>query len=212
MAIADLVQVTVKITSVSAIILHNGQLADPMNRWQRALKAVSGKRDKTDEDFAALARLEWWGGIYLSAPAEVSKDGLDGTVADKARVILPATMLDGMIRAGARKLKKGKDAGAGLLVEADAILTYDGPKNPNALAKDDRFRRGDQVVVSGKRVTRTRPTFTEWSAEFTVSVEPDVLNPETVKEIIAAAGKFVGLGDWRPGAPRSGPFGRFTVT
>ena len=53
-------QLTIK--GVSPLLLHNGQTANPLNKYARQLKAVSGKRNKTDEDFEAMAKIEFLAG------------------------------------------------------------------------------------------------------------------------------------------------------
>jgi len=39
-------QVKLKLTGISPLIVHNGQLADPLNRFSKLMKAVTGKRKK----------------------------------------------------------------------------------------------------------------------------------------------------------------------
>ena len=56
--------VTLKLSG-SSIIPHNGQTADPRNRFSKAMKLISGKRKKTDSDLDELARLEFLAGLYL---------------------------------------------------------------------------------------------------------------------------------------------------
>jgi len=54
----------VEIKGVSPLLLHNGQLADPLNQYTRALKQQTSKRKKTDVDLMEIRRLEWEGGFY----------------------------------------------------------------------------------------------------------------------------------------------------
>ena len=35
-----------------------------MNKFAKAMKAITSKRKKTDEDYIELARLEFFGGLY----------------------------------------------------------------------------------------------------------------------------------------------------
>ena len=51
-----------KIRSLSPLIMHNGQLADPFNHFSKAKKEITGKRAKTDADMMEIARLDWFGG------------------------------------------------------------------------------------------------------------------------------------------------------
>jgi hypothetical protein len=48
------------------------------------------------------------------------------------------------------------------------------------------------------------------AARFTMSVDTDLISPKLVRELMDAAGKRIGLGDFRPSC--KGPFGKFVVT
>lgn len=61
------------------------------------------------------------------------------------------------------------------------------------------------VVIQRSRVMSWRPMFKEWSCEFTIELADEMLNITDVKEILEAAGRFKGVGDWRP------EHGRFTI-
>ncbi len=63
------------------------------------------------------------------------------------------------------------------------------------------------VVVQRSHVIRRRPCFNDWSLDFQLIVkDPDALPPETLHEILEYAGRYVGIGDYRP------KFGLFEVT
>ena len=61
------------------------------------------------------------------------------------------------------------------------------------------------VVIQRARVMSWRPMFKEWSCSFEMEVADEMLNSETLKEILITAGKYKGVGDYRP------EYGRFTV-
>ena len=77
---------------ISPLIMHNGQTADPLNKFARELKQLSGKRKKTDEDYAAMAKIEWMAGLY------VNNDGY---------LIVPSFVIESAIYEGAKKQKLG---------------------------------------------------------------------------------------------------------
>jgi hypothetical protein len=64
-----------------------------------------------------------------------------------------------------------------------------------------------RVVIQRAGITRSRPAFFEgWQIEFSLMViEPEFLSPALLAELIANAGKFCGIGDFRP------TFGRFRI-
>jgi len=62
------------------------------------------------------------------------------------------------------------------------------------------------VVVQGNRILRARPRFDEWSLEFQiVNLDPTMIPRDMLKRILIDAGKYYGLGDFRP------EFGTFRV-
>jgi len=67
----------------------------------------------------------------------------------------------------------------------------------------DRRRAG----IGGRGITRTRPAFhTGWQVTIPIQcLLPEYISPEFLNEIVQAAGRFTGLGDFRP------TYGRFQV-
>jgi len=181
-----------RIEGVSPLVMHNGRLADPLDEYVRKIKEVSGKRMKTDADHEEMARLEWYGGLYL-------KDG---------RPCIPGFVMEATLigkGGAARKMKMGKQAAAALIVENDAPLEYAGPKDPTALWQDTQYRLRTKVNINGSSVIRTRPIFFPWAAEIEILFLPELLNRDMVIQWMDIAGSESGLMDWRP------KFGRFTA-
>jgi hypothetical protein len=62
------------------------------------------------------------------------------------------------------------------------------------------------VVVQGARILRYRPRFDEWTLEFQIlNSDPTIIHADTLRKILEDAGKYYGLGDFRP------EFGTFAV-
>lgn len=183
-------QVTLKITGVTPLIVHSGALADPLNKFAKAMKAVSGKRKKTDADLEELARLEFLGSLYL-------KNG---------RPCMTSECLEAMLTSGAKKVKSGMQCKSGVFIDESPFIEYEGPTDPDEMWQDERFRLTAGVKLNGKvRVMRTRPKFDDWSITFTVHYLTDLLDKKDVIEFSKIAGIQCGLCDWRP------KFGRFIV-
>lgn len=68
------------------------------------------------------------------------------------------------------------------------------------------------TVMKAKHV-RVRPRFEAWAVTgaFAVNAGSDLLSDDVLREMFDLAGQRVGLGDWRPGCPTPGPFGKFTA-
>lgn len=187
--------VQISICGESPLICHNGQTADPRNTYAKALKAISSKRKKTDSDHDEMARIEWLAGLY--------QFGND--------LVLPDFVLEASLINGAKKSKRGPQVKCGLFVTKHASLRFPGkPETIDKKTLGELFSKGENthsclVRVGTSRVVRTRPIFREWSAEAVLHFDPDVLNFRDVEEIVADAGRLVGVGDMRP------KFGRFSA-
>jgi hypothetical protein len=178
-----------RLTGSAPLIMHNGQTADPLNKWMKLQKTITSKRNKTDADHEEIARIQFLSGLYL----------------DETGPIIPAFVIDAVVINGAKKSKEGQVAKSGCFSLQHAKLEYDGPRSAAELWADDRFRFGVNVKVGQSKVPRMRPIFREWSAVITLSTEDTLVNEARVYEWLAAAGTQVGVGDWRP------QYGRFTV-
>ena len=202
-------EATFTIKGVSPLLMHCGQTADPVNCFSRAMKNQSKKRQKTDEDYLSLALLEWYAGLYTSPRITTDIDG-NVTVPEDAKLVIPAHVLDSCIREGAKKNKEGKLASAGVIVTGDGLLKTS-VKDIDAASADESFRFSAAVRVGTAKIIRTRPRFDAWSVTFTAEIDESVCEERQVTSWLQSAGKLVGIGDWRPGAPRGGSFGRFIV-
>jgi hypothetical protein len=120
-----------RITGVAPLLMHNGQLADPLNSHARAIAEVAKRRRKTEADHLELIRREFLGSLYL-------QDGVP---------CIPAEMIEAAMVRSAAKERNAVAAKAGLLVESNAKLEYEGPQDPMALAEDPEFRLRVAVKV-----------------------------------------------------------------
>ena len=118
----------VRIEGASPLLMHNGQLANPLNEWTMKIKEITSKHHskKTDADGIELRRLEFHGGLYYDE--------------EKKAPMIPDVFIEGTIRDAARDKKKGPTINAGLSVYPDKIpLIYKGTKDRVALYKDGNF-------------------------------------------------------------------------
>ena len=178
-----------QLTGVSPLLQHNGQLADPLNAFSRALKEVTGKRNKTDADHEEASKLEWFGSLYT----------------ENGRIVVPGMCATATLINAAKKRKKGVQAKAGLLCETNFVVEYDGPEDLDLLWADERFRDRTLMRVSGSGVMRTRPKFMPWATIIEVKFNDQMLNPKDIDLIVEIAGEQIGLCEGRP------RFGRFVA-
>jgi len=168
--------------------MHNGQMADPLNKWSKLLKLITAKRKKTEADYEEMAHIEFLGGLYL----------------DENGPIIPTFVIESLLINGAKKSNEGPVAKSGSYCLQHAKLEYDGPRTAEELWKDENFRFSAIVRIGTSRLPRMRPLFNNWSATIILNVEDTMVNISRVDEWLAAAGTQVGLGDCRP------QHGRFT--
>jgi len=180
---------TLRLIGVRPLLMHSGRLCDPLDPIARDLAKITGKRLKTASDHREIARIEWFGGLWL----------------DQGVPCIPPEAIEAAFVAGARMQRRGKQAAAGIEVDGPARLFYDGPQDVDELWKQERFRLRVPVRVGSARTMRTRPRFDTWNVEFTASYLPGLLSRPLIADIFAVSGFARGLGDWRP------KFGRFRV-
>lgn len=165
------------------LITHNGQTADPLNKFAKQLKTISGKRKKTDSDYEEMAKIEFLAGLYLT-----KEDG----------PIIPATVIDACIIEAAKKSREGVLAKSGFFTTAHSRLEYDGPRTADELWEAETWRISVPVKIGQARVIRTRPIFPQWQTTVAIQYENTVVNAAQVAAWFAVAGTLVGLCDWRP--------------
>lgn len=169
----------------SALVMHNEQLADPLNDFVRSISAVSKKRNKTEADHIEIARLEFLGGLYTNGNGPC----------------LPAWNILRCLQDGAKRHKRGMDVPRGvfpLIDHADVLYDGDSERDPAKLWKDGGFALRKTVGIQRSRTMRTRPIFTDWQAELAVEVDPIIFDIDTLQVFWTDAGRYAGIGEMRP--------------
>lgn len=189
---------TFTLTGVTPLLMHNERLANPMDPAAQRLKALTGKRKKTDEDLRELARAEFDGGLYIDP---------------KTGPFVPSQWIHSMLRDAAKLIKLGTAVTQGVTLFEDSFpLHYKGGApavNGVRRTADWLWANGfyDQRMVGNQkaRVLRTRPKFPEWRVTATIGYADSVFDERQLLAILELAGSRMGLGDYRP------RFGRFAV-
>jgi hypothetical protein len=103
--------------------------------------------------------------------------------------------------AGKQKATYSKYVGATIRIEPEAILIEPGKWEP--------FSISAVIPSTGGRVMVTRPQFNKWAASFEILCDDDEVSVDTMEQITEQAGKFTGIGDWRP--QKKGAYGKFRI-
>lgn len=179
------------ITGTAPLLMHSSRLSNPLDPATKALKKVTAKRTKTDDDHAEAARLEWTGGLYWDTDLGpyVPGDNVWRSLYDAAK-----------------KSRRGPSVKEGVIITSDVNpLAYGGPRDMDALWADENYRLMASVKVTTSRVMRCRPMFRTWSTRVHGVIDPNVIDLSDLRDIADTAGQLVGLGDWRP------RYGRYTT-
>jgi len=180
-----------RIEGISPLLMHNGQLANPLNPLVKQMKSLTGLRKKSDEVHIELSRLEFRAGLYVSSDGQVE---------------IPSEVLESSIIEGAKKSKLGKQFKSSICINDSSPLDYGENLSVDELwERHEEFADVRPVKVGQSRVMRTRPIFRDWRLSFRVDYNPELVNPEQIVLAVQDAGSQVGLCDYRP------KFGRFQI-
>lgn len=183
-------QITVTITGKAPLLMHSDRFANPLDPATKAHKELTGKRKKTDADHEAIARSEFMGSLYHD---------------DAIGPYIPGQNIDAALQDAAKLQKLGKRfKQAVMVIENEVPLQYKGPRDREGLFAGG-FLDVRGVKVAMAKLMRCRPKFNQWSAEFTIAFNEEVLNIEEIRKAVADAGQLIGLCDYRP------RFGKFTA-
>lgn len=186
-------KLTLHLTGERPMLQHNGRLANPLDPNTRALKALTAKRKKTDEDLVDIMRAEARGALYETP------EGLVG---------LPTQNVWRSVKDAATAFKRGRDIERGLIGsdEVEPLLIFGEKVDAVAFLADPANIDYRPVVVQRARTMRARPLVRGWSTSHTFELLEDVIDPRDMVPILERAGRLVGVGDWRP------TYGTFSCT
>jgi len=179
-------QITLTLTGTRPMIQHNRRLANPIDPYTRALKQLTGKRKKTDEDIVDIMRIEARASCYET------DDGLLG---------LPTENVWRSLYDAATAFKMGKDIKRALSATGDEVvplLVGGEPVKVDPYLLEDGAIDYRSVKVGTNRVMRSRPIIANWSSTHTFELFEDVIDKGDLVKVWERAGRLVGIGDYRP--------------
>ena len=182
--------VSTMIKGIAPLMQHRYPMPD-LNTLSKGGHKSSGAKDYTQE---------WREYFYATEDGEIYQPSshIEGALT-KAAVNFKVT---------GKRGKSYKDLiVANVIVDPERILhNMKVPEELDADADKPLYLDVRPVIVQRARVVRIRPTFKAgWELAFDIQVIDDEIQPELLQDILALAGKTVGIGDYRP------KFGRFQV-
>lgn len=189
-------EITITLTGICPMLQHNGRLANPIDPHTRALKELTAKRTKTDDDLIRIMATEARGGCWETP------SGLLG---------LPTAAVWRSIYDSAKAFKLGEQIKRALLFAdpeyVDPLLIDGETQDCDIWVKDYDHIDYRPAKVQGRKVMRARPLIPAgWESTHTFELLDDVIDGRDLTPVIERAGRLTGVGDWRP------TYGRFEVT
>lgn len=184
---------------VKPLLCGNPCTIDTLGKEAQAKKWYTdlGKK-KREIHLHALRRLDWLFSGYWSIEGEYrygpELDG-DAHFEGFSDPCLPASHLQRCIRDGAVQWRLGKDTKRSIMVEGDALIQYDGPKNATEMYENSRFV---SIAHTVRGVMAARVRIPEWQVKYSLLLNDQIMDPETLEKILKHAGMAEGLGTWRP--------------
>ena len=129
---------------------------------------------------------------------------------DKGKTMLPSVYLKNSISEAAKQFKivgKGKSTYSKIVAStvdvSPFMISFD-------CGKYDIFRISAVNPMTKGRMMTERPKFDKWKVSFEIILNDPAVPISVINEILEHAGKYVGIGDWRP--EKKGMFGKFMIS
>lgn len=197
-------KIQINVKGTTPMIMHSSRTANPLDPFAKALKKVSSKRAKTDEDYEQLAKIEYEASLYRDA--DDFKNG--------PNLYMPTENIIACLVNAGKKLKNGRSSMKAAItgIIPSSPLGYE-LKTPwdsyEEMCGDERSWFQKIVNVQGSKVVRTRVLIPEWSFTMDAELETNICDVDMLGEILTVAGRLIGLGDWRPSSGTPGSYGKF---
>lgn len=148
--------------------------------------------------------------VEKKASTDFEKEALKKLYIDSdGRLYQPATHIERALIEAGKKLKvkgQGKATYSKLFGSMVSVVEFE----ILHMKPEWEIHKSLVVIPSTKgRVMRYRPMLKDWVLQFTLEAD-DEIAADALKESLEIAGKYVGIGDWRP--EKKGKFGKFQVT
>ena len=209
----------ITLTGTQPLLLHADNLdwSDQMDAWKNDKDNKSASKAGDDRSPA----WRWIGSLYhdgehvVMPAANIMKSLMDGGVmvpvpGGKNGKTFKAQTMSGIIPAAVNWP---------ILIAGEPIPVA----NVLALKREKNFDKHKETVgqlgfslflkrakIGASKHVRVRPRFENWSVKAIVVVQDDQITMDVLADIVQMAGKFKGIGDWRPGSTKSpGAYGMF---
>lgn len=174
-----------KMTGVCPLMLNNPQTVNPMNEYSKALKELTSKRSKTDEDQNEIFHLKFLASCYVN---------------NKGQYIIPANMIMKSFQAASKENRLGAKFERSVFVFNDSLLKFDeNGCSPEELWQNfsDKYVDIRPVGVQKAKIVTARMIVPKWSLEGELFYDDSQLNKSEIILAMQNAGSRYGIGTYR---------------
>jgi hypothetical protein len=209
----------VTLTGTQPLLMHADDIdwADRMEAWK--LEKDNKKSSKAGDDRSPAFR--WIGSLYRNEAGQViipTENIMRALMEGGAACLVPGGRSGKTFKAQSQSGIMPRDIGWPLLVNGQPVLTapIDKLLGEKSFAVHELAVKEMGFVLFKKRARigqskhiRVRPRFDAWATTGELVVTDDQITDEVLADILEVAGKYKGLGDWRPSSKTPGTFGMF---
>jgi len=206
----------VKITGATPLLMHADSIewADRMEEWKNDPK--NKKMSKAGDDRTPPWR--WIGCLNHDGKVITIPNEYIMACIMRAAAQIPTGRGKGTFKSQSQSGLLCQDFHWPLLVDGGTISMGD----INDMQDLDTFKDNQEAAaalgitlftkrakIGASKHIRVRPRFDNWSTEGTLSILDEQISTKIIEQIFEIGGRYIGLGDWRPGGKTPGPFGMF---
>ena len=179
------------------IILHSCRCVNPLHPLTIAMKPLTSKHKKTEDDYRVISDIEWLQGAYIGN--EDTNRKVTDYLTDNMYLYIPAENIEATLKNAGKAYKLGEAIKKFVQVPSTEIMlnTFE-DKLVKEYWKNNRYRHVCTMVVNRSRIPRTRPRFDRWQIEFDLLFDESKIDLQQIITVMEYAGKYVGLCDSRP--------------
>lgn len=208
----------VKLEGLTPLIMHwdNIEWSDRMDEWRA--EPDNKSKSKAGDDRSPAFR--WLGCLYNDGEVvAVPYDNLSKCLMEGG-VMVPTGKGKKTFKAQTQSGMRISEAycpvivGDGDVSMSDVLELEFEPLFKNHLKRVKELGFGLMVkraAVGRSKHVRVRPIFKSWTLEFGIEVWDEEITENVLRRIIECAGRYKGLGDWRPSSPTPGSYGMFRL-
>lgn len=210
----------VTLTGATALLMHHDDIewADQMETWKN--NPANRGRSRAGDDRTPAWR--WIGSLYHdNQVVAMSADNLMRCLMQGgAMVSVPGGIKGKTFKAQTQSGCMVMEPFWPLLIEGEPIPMSEIRKlmvEEQFAAHESAARRLGftlflkRAMIGASKHIRVRPRFDKWALHGTINVWDDQITTGALVQILEYAGRYKGLGDWRPGGKTPGPWGMFTA-